>query len=162
MSNFINVSSPSNFVKLYISNAAITSNTGTGVLLVPSLQDITVNNNNGTFRWKQLDTTSQKVVATPSTNSLTMNIVLDDDAFYGTVGSTGTTATELGIFNISNAKTNLYFKMYWAGAGVGGTDKYITGNGYVTGLAPKVNPDQPVWITPFTIEVNGDFTSGAD
>ena len=161
MSNFINVSSPTNFVKLYVSTATITTNTGTGVLLVPSLQDITVNNANGTFRWKQLDSTSQKVVATPSTNSLSMNIVLDDTAFYGTVGSTGTTATALGIFNLSSAKTNLYFKMYWSGE-TGANNEYISGNGYITGLAPKVNPDQPVWITPFTIEVNGDFTSGQD
>lgn len=157
----INVSSPSNFVKLYVSTATITDNTGTGVVLVPCLQDITVNNNNGTFRWKQLDSTSQKVVATPSTNSLAMNIVLDNDTFYGSVGSTGTNASELGIFELSNQKKQLYFKMYWSGE-TGLANQYITGNGYITGLAPKVNPDQPVWITPFTIEVNGDFSTGKD
>jgi hypothetical protein len=151
----INVSSPADFVSLYVSTATITSTSTTGVMLVPSLQDITVNNNNGTFRWKQLDTTSQKVVATPSTNSLGFNIVLDDNTFYGTVGSTGTTAVERGIFNLSNDKNKVYFRMYWAGV----AGKYIDGSGYVTGLAPKVNPDQPVWITPCNVEVDGNFTS---
>lgn len=155
----INVSSPSNFVKLYVSTSTIASVTATGVLEVLSLQDITVNNNNGTFRWKELGLTSQKVVATPSTNSLGFNIVLDDSTFYGTLGSTGTTTVEKGIFELSNSKNQLYFRMYWSGA-TGTSSNYVSGNGYITGLAPKVNPDQPVWISPLNIEVNGDFISG--
>ena len=154
----INVSSPTSFTSLYVSTATIVSTTGTGVMAVPSLQDITLNNNNGTFRWKQLDLTSQKAVATPATNSIGLNIVLDDASFYGSVGSAGTNATELGIFNLSNNKTKVYFKMFWAGETTG--KKFVTGSGFITGLAPKVNPDQPVWITPLTIEVDGDFTSG--
>lgn len=149
--SYINVSAPTDFVKLEISNANDFS-TSTNVLTVPCLQDITVNNNNGTFRWKQLDSTSQKVVATPSTNSLAFNIVLDDAAFFDGVGTTD------GLFDLSNNKTLVYFRMYWKGNGTG--DKYITGSGYLTGLAPKVNPDQPVWVTPLTIEVDGNFSTG--
>ena len=153
----INVSSPSNFAKLYVSTATISSVTATGVLEVLGLQDITVNNNNGTFRWKQLDSTSQKVVATPSTNSIGLNIVLQDSDFYGSVGSTGTTATEKGIFTLSNNKDRLYFRVYWNGTGTNA--HYVSGSGFITGLAPKVNPDQPVWISPLNIEVDGDFTA---
>jgi hypothetical protein len=149
----INVSSPSSFATLMISTATSFS-TGTA-LTIPALQDITVNNNNGTFRWKQLDLTSQKVVATPATNSVAFNIVLDDSSFYG---SSGVTAAGKGIFNLSNDKTVISFRMYWSGTGAG--SKYVEGTGFIVGLAPKVNPDQPVWITPLTIEVDGNFTSG--
>jgi len=154
----INVSSPANFTSLYVSTATVSVTTATGVLAVPSLQDITVNNNNGTFRWKQLDSTSQKVVATPATNSVAFNIVLDDSAFYGSVGSAGVTAIEQGLFNLSNNKTKVYFKMFWSGEVTG--NRFVTGSGYLTGLAPKVSPDQPVWITGLTIDVDGNFTSG--
>jgi len=152
----INVSSPSNFATLMISTA--TSFSTASALTVPALQDVTVSNNNGTFRWKQLDLTSQKVVATPSTNSVSFNIVLDPNSFYGTQGSTGTTAAQLGLFELSNQKTRLSFRMYWSGTGTNAT--FVEGNGYITGLAPKVNPDQPVWISPLNIEVDGDFISG--
>jgi hypothetical protein len=152
----INVSAPSSFATLMISTAT-TFSSGSAVT-VPALQDVTVNNNNGSFRWKQLDLTSQKVVATPSTNSVAFNIVLDPATFYGTVGSTGTSAAQLGLFELSNQKTPLSFRLYWAGTSTGAT--YVEGNGFIVGLAPKVNPDQPVWISPLTIEVDGNFTSG--
>lgn len=150
----INVSSPSNFATLMISTASSFS-TSTA-LTVPALQDITVNNNNGSFRWKQLDSTSQRVVATPSTNSVGFNIVLDPDTFYGS--GTGISAANKGLFNLSNDKTVLSFRMYWNGTGTGA--KYVEGTGFIVGLAPKVNPDQPVWISPLTIEVDGSFTQG--
>jgi hypothetical protein len=154
--SYLNVSSATNFVKLLItSDSGVTLSTAvattTNVLSVPALQDITVTNNNGTFRWVQLDSQSRKVVATPATNSLNINIVLDDAAFF-----TGSGTTK-GIFDLSNEKTLVYFKMLWGG----GSSKYITGQGYLTGLAPKVNPDQPVWITPVVLEVDGNFTASA-
>ena len=43
--------------------------------------------------------------------------------------------------------------MYWQGV----AGKYIDGSGYITGLAPKVNPDQPVWMSPLIIEVDGTY-----
>ena len=149
----INVSSPSNFATLMISTA--TSFSTATALTVPALQDITVSNNNGQFRWKQLDSTAQRVVATPSTNSVAFNIVLDPDSFYGT---TGASAAGQGLFALSNNKTQLSFRMYWSGTATG--SHYVEGTGFIVGLAPKVNPDQPVWITPLTIEVDGNFTAG--
>ena len=52
-------------------------------LSVPSLQDITVNASNDVFTWTQLDEASKKQVATTATNSLSMNLVLDQTTFFG-------------------------------------------------------------------------------
>lgn len=154
----LNVSSPSNFVSLIIdatdqrvinndaTTATWTVSTATSIT-VPALQDITVTNSNGTFRWVQLDSTSRAVVATPATNSLNFNIVLDDTSFF-----TGASTTK-GLFNLSNQKTRVYFKFAWGG----GSTKYVTGTGFLAGLAPKVNPDQPVWISPLVLEVDGNY-----
>jgi len=153
----LNVSSPANFVTLQISSQASALNTATNdwvvststTITVPALQDITVTNSNGTFRWVQLDSTSRSVVATPATNSLNFNIVLDDTSFFTGAGATN------GLFKLSNDKTKVYFKFAWGG----GSAKYITGVGYLANLAPKVTPDQPVWLSPLVLEVDGNFNT---
>jgi hypothetical protein len=146
----LNVSSA--FVSLQITSdstaGAFTTTATTNVITVPALQDITVTNNNGTFRWTQLDSTSRSVVTTPATNSLNFNIVLDPTSFF-----TGT-GTTVGLFNLSNTKTKVYFKFAFGG----GSTRYVTGSGYLAGLAPKVSPDQPVWLSPLIVEVDGDYT----
>jgi len=40
----------------------------------------------------------------------------------------------------------------------GSTGKTISGKGYITGLAPTVSADSPVWVSPITITVTGDYT----
>jgi len=62
---YINVSGTGNFATLVVSTATITSSTGTGVLSVPGMQNVTLNNGNSVYRWKQLDTTSELAIATP-------------------------------------------------------------------------------------------------
>ena len=37
---------------------------------------------------------------------------------------------------------------------------YYTGTGYVSSLAPTVAPENPVWISPMSIAVDGAITSG--
>ena len=153
----LNVSSPANFVTLQISSQASALNTATNdwvvststTITVPALQDITVTNSNGTFRWVQLDSTSRSVVATPATNSLNFNIVLDDVSFFTGAGATN------GLFKLSNDKTRVYFKFTWGG----GSTHYVTGAGYLANLAPKVTPDQPVWLSPLVLEVDGNFNT---
>jgi hypothetical protein len=154
----LNVSSPSNFVSLLISAAptALTTigswtNTTTNVLAVPALQDITYTNSNGTFRWVQLDQTSRYVVTTPATNSLNFNIVLDDASFFTT--TVGGSNSSKGLLGLSNNKDRVYFQFAWGG----GTGHVTTGSGFLANLAPKVTPDQPVWLSPLVIEVDGNF-----
>ena len=126
-------------------------------LVVPSLQDITVNAANDVFTWTQLDEGSKKQIATTATNSLSMNLVLDQTTFFGTAG-TGTTASAAGIFGMSSQKDLVSFELYLGDESDGSTGKTISGVGYITGLAPTVSADAPVWVTPITITVTGDYT----
>ena len=136
----------------------ITDSTGTltGNIAVPALRDITVNNSNDVFTWTQLDSGSKQQVATTATNSLAMNLVLDKDTFFGS-GISGTVAYE-GIFGLSKKKTKVGFSLYMGDTDSGGTGPTLTGVGYITGLAPTVSADSPVWVSPVTITVSGDYT----
>ena len=157
MADFINVAESGEFVQVDINASGIFANADaamadtSNVMTVPSLQEITVNATPGIFRWKQLDTLSEKVVTTASTNNIESTFVLDPVTFFDGAGSTD------GIFDIVNNKTLCYFRMYWQGTTSG--DRYIEGSGYLSALAPTVSPDSPVWTSPVTIEVVGDFTS---
>lgn len=127
-------------------------------MTVPAIQDVTVNAANDVFTWTQLDSGSKLQIATTATNSLSMNIVLDQDTFFGTTGSGGSTAAASGIFGLSTDKSLIVFDLYLGDESDGSTGKTITGSGYVTGLAPTVSADSPVWVSPITITVTGDYS----
>jgi len=126
-------------------------------LAIPAIQDITVNNANDVFTWTQLDSGSKLQIATTATNSLSMNIVVDQTSFFGT-GSSAATAAFKGIFGLSADKTIVEFDLYLGDTDSGGAGKTINGKGYITGLAPTVSADSPVWVTPVTVTVTGDYT----
>jgi hypothetical protein len=147
---YINVSAPTSNAIIQISTATIAS-TSSGYS-VPSLQDVTINNAAGVFNWTQLDTFSQLAVSTPATNSISANMVLDSTTFF--TGSNGVD----GLFNLSNDAVEVSFRVYFNGKLTGA--KYVSGSGYITNLAPTVNPTAPVWVSPITISVNGDLTAG--
>lgn len=129
------------------------------VLTVPYMQDITITNSTGVFRWQTLDSTSESAAATPATNQISLNVVVDDDAFFGDAALSANGAViETGIFGVSNSKTKVSFRAYFDGTDSG--SKYLEGNAFISGLAPTVNPGAPVWVTPVTLEVDGDFTEG--
>jgi len=130
---------------------------GASPLTVPALQDITVNAANDVFTWSQLDSTAKKQIATTSTNSISMNLVVDKASFFGTdldAAITGTIA-EQGLFGCSRNKTlvNFILKVEEAGA----SDTVIKGVGYITGVAPTISADAPVWVSPITITVTGEY-----
>ena len=59
-----------------------------------------------------------------------------------------------GIFKLSNDRTQIAFLI----APEGIVDKTVLmGTGFISALAPTVSADSPVWVSPITIEVNGDF-----
>lgn len=133
---------------------------GVGALSVPALQDVTINAANDVFTWSQLDSTAKKQIATTSTNSLSMNIVVDTASFFGTdvdAAITGTIA-EQGLFGCSRNKTLVNFILRVENST---TDTLIKGVGYVTGLAPTISADSPVWVSPITITVSGEYTVAA-
>jgi len=121
---------------------------------VPALQNITVNNAVGIFNWTQLDYGDQLAVPIPATNSIAANLVVDNTTFFSTNGGGGVN----GLFNLSNDKTLVQFRVYINGTNSGST--YLSGQGYVTALALTVNPTAPVWVTPATIAVDGPLTKG--
>jgi hypothetical protein len=147
---YINVSAPTSQATLQISTATI-STTSSGYI-VPALQDITINNAVGTFQWTQLDEFSNKTVPTPANNSIAGNFVVDSTTFF--TGSGGVA----GLFDLSNDATLVYFRVYFNGRLTGA--KYVSGQGYITNLAPTVNPTAPVWVSPITIAVDGDISAG--
>jgi hypothetical protein len=147
---YINVSGPNSNAIIQISTASI-STTTTGYI-IPALQDISVQNAAGVFNWTQLDEFSQKAVPTPATNSITANMVLDATTFFS--GSGGVP----GLFDLQNDAELVYFRVYFNGRVTGA--KYVGGQGYITNLAPTVNPTAPVWVSPLTVSVDGDLTAG--
>jgi len=149
------VNETASFVSLDINASGEFANASTAmadtsnVLTVPALQDVTINATPGTFTWEQLDSLSQQIVTTPSTNSISLNMVLDDTAFFTGEGSTA------GLWDITNNKTKAYFRLYLNGESSG--DYYVEGEGYLSGLAPTVSPTAPVYVSPMEILVDGDY-----
>ena len=133
--------------------------TPANVLTVPQMQDITINNSTGVFRFKTLDNTAESAVTTPATNQLSLNVVVDETSFFGTESATNGVVLENGLFGVSKDKTKVAFRAYFNGTDSG--SKYLEGAGFISGLSPTVNMDSPVWISPVTIEVDGDFTEGS-
>jgi hypothetical protein len=136
-------------------NANAAANAG---LTVPFMQDVTVNNSTGVFRWKTLDSTAENATTTPATNQISINVVVDDAAFFGNGNANVDPVIGTGLFGVSKNKVRVYFRAYFNGTDT--SSRYMEGSGYISGLAPTVNPDAPLWITPVTIEVDGDFTTG--
>ena len=151
----INVSAGSEAV-LHLAAAEANAIVAANALVVPQMQDITINNSTGVFRFKTLDNTAESAVTTPATNQISLNVVVDKDSFFGTADGTSDTAVDSGLFGVSTDKPRVYFAVYFDGTDSG--SKYLSGSGFISGLSPTVNMDSPVWITPVTIEVDGDFT----
>lgn len=132
-------------------NPVLTLTTGvTGSLAIPTLQDVTINNANDVFTWSQLNESAKLQVPTTATNSITTNIVVETDTFFGNATATTGSAAREGLVGLSTKKTEVNFTINLG-------SKNITGKGYVTGLAPTVSAESPVWVTPVTITVTGEY-----
>jgi hypothetical protein len=142
------------FITAASNSTGAISTVANGGIVVPGLQDVTINNSNGAFRWKQLDQSGENVITTNASNSLSGNFVLDPTAFFGLTGGTG--ASLDGIFKLSNDRTQVAFLL--APEGVTDGKKLFMGTGFISALAPSVSADSPVFVSPLTIEVNGDYT----
>lgn len=130
-----------------------------GAIEITGLQDVTINNANGSFRFKTLSQEGENVITTVSTNSVSGNFVLDPTLFFGTTGES-TTAATAGVFGLSNKRTQVAFMIAPSGVKTTQTpDNYLLmGNGFISSLAPKVDASSPVWVSPINVECNGDYT----
>lgn len=167
--SYINAATTGNFVKVLIrvSSGATPSESDfytagavtSGTIDVPALQDITIDNKPAVMRWQQLDSAADHVVTAPTVNALTANFVLDPTTFFGT--GSGSTATNKGIFGLSNDKIKIDFLVAFSGLTDSGTDRFVMGSGYFSNLAPTVKANAPVWVSPLTVEVDGAYILGS-
>lgn len=155
MSNFIYPAPGVDTVEATLS--LTTPEEANAALQIPGLQDITVQNDNDVFTWTQLDLGSKRQIATTATNSISVNLVVDQETFFGNTEAAANTASNLGIFEMSKRKTRVGFSLFLGKESDGEAGKTLTGNGYITGLSPTVSADAPVWVTPVTITVDGDY-----
>lgn len=143
--NYVAVQPGTNYPTVTLSVPAVSGN-----LVVPSLQDVTINNANDVFTWSQLNESAKLQVATTSTNSISTNVVVEEVTFFGNASATSGSAAKLGLLGLSTAKTLCNFSVTLG-------SKTVSGTGYVTGLAPTISADSPVWVTPVTITVSGEY-----
>lgn len=127
-------------------------------IVIPFVQDVTITNSTGVFSYTTFSDEDTRKLSTPADNEISTNVVVDDAAYFGTTGPSGTTAVAKGIVNLSADKDLVYFEVYYAGTGSG--KRFTSGQGFISGLAPTTSPDAPVWVTPLTIAVDGGFTQG--
>jgi len=124
-------------------------------LVVPLVQDVTVNTTPGTVRYSTLDSTASSAFTTVVENSISLNMLLDDDVFFGASNASNEVAN-VGLWSTSNEKTEVFFSVAFEGADSG--DYYLSGQGFIGGLAPSASIDQAVWISPMEIIVNGNLS----
>lgn len=155
----INVTSGSQAILTLGNTSALATPGAANALVVPFMQDITVNATTGVTRYKVLDSASEKAFTTPSTNQVSVNALVDKDVFFGNAALVDNSVAEKGLFATSNDKDLVYFSVAFEGEDSTG-DVYLSGQGYISGLAPTASMDAAVWITPITIEVDGDLTKG--
>lgn len=135
-----------------------TSNVNANSLSVTCLQDITVTNSTGIYSYTDFCSPDMNKVTTPADNEISTNMVLDGTVYFGNAGATANTAPFYGVAGLSENKVNISWKLYLNGNANGAF--YYTGTGYISSLAPTVAPENPVWISPMSIAVDGAITSG--
>lgn len=128
-----------------------------GGLVVPFVQDITVNATPGTVRYSTLDSTSSSAFTTVNENGISLNLLVDETVMFGDSGNTTNAVALNGLFDTSVNKTEVFFSVTVTGTGTTG-DININGKGFIGGLAPTASIDGAVWLSPCEIIVNGELT----
>ena len=155
MAGVINVTS-SNQAILTLGNSQVLAAPGvTNGFVVPLVQDVTVSAAPGTVRYSTLDSTASSAFTTTNENEISFNMLLDDDVFFG-LTNTDNEVANVGLLSTSIAKTEIFFSVAFEGTDT--DDYYVSGQGFIGGLAPTASMDQAVWISPGTIIVNGELT----
>ena len=156
----INVTPGQEAVLTLGTTAALATPGVTDGMVIPLMQDVTVNASPGIVRYSVLSDASSQAFTTVNENSISLNVLLDDSTFFGG-GASGNQVVTDGLFTTSTAKTEIFFSVAFNGAPAGGPvtgDYYISGKGFISGLAPTASMDAAVWLTPMEIVVNGELT----
>lgn len=134
------------------------ANVNANSLSVTCLQDITVTNSTGIYSYTDFCSGDMNKITTPADNEVSTNMVLDGTVYFGNSSATANTAPFYGVAGLSENKVNISWKLFLNGNANGAF--YYTGTGYISSLAPTVAPENPVWISPMSIAVDGPITSG--
>jgi len=134
------------------------ANVNANSLSVTCLQDITVTNSTGIYSYTDFCSADMNKITTPADNEISTNMVLDGTVYFGNASATANTAPFYGVAGLSENKVNISWKLFLNGNANGAY--YYTGTGYISSLAPTVAPENPVWISPMSIAVDGAITSG--
>jgi len=126
-----------------------------GKLDVTCLQDISISNVTGVFSWTDFCSASMNKLTTPSDNEVTTNMVIDPTIFFGDSASTG--AALAGVDGLARNRTRVQFMVVMNGTDATSGAHYYKGQGYLTNIAPAVDPSSPVWISPLTLAVDGAY-----
>ena len=152
----INVTAGTEAILTVGTTAAMAQPAGTNGLVIPLMQDVTVNASPGIVRYSVLDNASSKAFTTVNENSISGNMLLDEDTFFGPAAAGGlNTIADNGLFKTSTDKTEIFFSIAFQGSDSG--DHYISGQGFISGLAPSASMDAAIWLTPIEIVVNGEL-----
>ena len=143
---------------LYVSTD--TANVANAALSVICLQDITITNSTGIFSWTDFCSIDTNKVTTPADNEITTHVVLDAENWFGNAAAANTTAAYNGVSGLSINKIPVSFQIVLNGDDSTANAFYYEGVGYISSLAPTVSPEAPVWVSPLTIAVDGDMTTG--
>lgn len=125
-------------------------------MVVPNMQDVTINATPGTVRYSTLDLASSRAFTTVNENSISLNVLVDETVFFGGGDALNQVAVD-GLLKTSIDKTEIQFSVAFEGSDDVG-DYYVSGKGFIGGLAPTASIDSAVWITPMEIIVNGELT----
>jgi hypothetical protein len=157
MASVINVTAGGQAILTLANTEALSLPGATNGMVIPLMQDVTVNASPGTVRYSTLDSSSSSAFTTTNENSISLNMLLDEETFFGLASAGGLNLTaDTGLFNTSKNKTETFFTV--AFEGTDSTDYYIKGKGFIGGIAASASIDQAVWISPMEITVNGELT----
>ena len=152
----INVTAGSQAILTLGNTEALSLPGATDGMVVPLMQDVTVNASPGTVRYSTLDSSSSSAFTTVNENSISGNMLIDEETFFGlAVAGNNLTAND-GLFDTSKNKTETFFTVAFEGADSG--DYYLKGKGFIGGIAAAASIDAAVWISPLEITVNGELS----
>jgi len=157
----INVTSGDQAILTLGNSSTLAEPGATNGMIVPFVQDITVNATPGTVRYSTLDSTSSSAFTTVNENSISLNVLVDETVMFGDSGNADNTVALNGLFNTSVNKTEVFFSVAVTGTGTTG-DINISGKGFIGGLAPSASIDGAVWLSPMEIIVNGELTKNVE
>lgn len=153
----INVTAGSQAILTLGNTEALSLPGATNGMVIPLMQDVTVNASPGTVRYSTLDSSSSSAFTTVNENSISGNMLIDEETFFGLASAGGLNITaDSGLFDTSKNKTETFFTVAFEGSDSG--DYYIKGKGFLGGIAAAASIDAAVWISPLEITVNGELS----